>query len=109
MAKKITTRDSKLVIYRLESHKALKAGETYTFSVVASTVASSQYNDPHNEAERLTIFAALEGRERLLKRHVEAWEELWESAILVEGDVGIQRDIRFALYHLYSFAREGTA
>lgn len=90
-------------------HKKLKAGETYRFSLVASTVASSQYNDPHNEAERLTIFAALEGRERLLKKHQEAWVELWESDIIVEGNVDIQRDIRFALYHLYSFARAGTA
>jgi trehalose/maltose hydrolase-like predicted phosphorylase len=97
-------------------HKKMKAGETYRFSVVASAVASSQYNDPHNEAERLTIFAALEGRERLLKRHIAEWEKLWQSDIVVEGDpefsgqaANVTRDIRFALYHLYSFAREGTA
>ncbi|MEO1262552.1 MAG: glycoside hydrolase family 65 protein [Bacteroidota bacterium] len=90
-------------------YKNLKAGETYRFSLVASTVASSQYNDPHNEAERLTIFAALEGRDRLLKRHRQAWDELWKSDIIVEGNVDVQRDIRFALYHLYSFARAGTA
>ena len=90
-------------------YKKLKAGETYRFSLVASTVASSQYNDPQNEAERLTIFAALEGRERLLKRHIAEWEKLWKSDIIVEGDVNVQRDIRFALYHLYSFARAGTA
>ncbi len=90
-------------------YKKMKAGETYRFSIVASTVASSQYNDPQNEAERLTIFAALEGRERLLKRHEAEWEKLWQSDIIVEGDVNVQRDIRFALYHLYSFARAGTA
>jgi trehalose/maltose hydrolase-like predicted phosphorylase len=90
-------------------YKKLKAGETYRFSLVASTVASSQYNDPHNEAERLTIFAALEGRERLLNRHLAEWEKLWQSDIIVEGNTGVQRDIRFALYHLYSFARAGTA
>ncbi len=90
-------------------YKKLKAGETYRFSVVASTVASSQYNDPHNEAERLTIFAMLEGRERLLKHHRQAWDELWKSDIRVEGAPDTERDIRFALYHLYSFARAGTA
>lgn len=89
--------------------KKLKAGETYRFALVASTVASSQYNDPHNEAERLTIFAALEGRERLLNRHLAEWEKLWQSDIIVEGSTDIQRDIRFAVYHLYSFARAGTA
>lgn len=89
--------------------KKLKKGEQYTFSVVASSCASNQYDDPHNEAERLTIFAALEGRERLLKRHLEAWKEIWKSNVTVEGSVDVTRDIRFALYHLYSFSREGTA
>jgi len=42
-------------------HKHLKKGETYRFSVVASATSSERYQDPHNEAERLTIFAKLEG------------------------------------------------
>lgn len=89
--------------------KALRAGETYRFAVVASAVASSQYDDPRNEAERLTIYAMLEGTQRLVRRHEEAWDRLWQSDIRLEGDPAVQRDIRFALYHLYSFARAGTA
>lgn len=89
--------------------KNLAAGTSYTFAVVASAVSSAHYNDPHNEAERLTIFAALEGPDRLLQRHVGEWEELWKSDIVIEGDDRVQRDVRFALYHLYSFVREGTA
>jgi trehalose/maltose hydrolase-like predicted phosphorylase len=90
--------------------KKLAAGESYTFSIVASTCASAHYADPHNEAERLTIFAALEGAERLMQKHREAWQELWDTGnVFVEGDPDTERDIRFALYHLYSFAREGTA
>jgi trehalose/maltose hydrolase-like predicted phosphorylase len=87
----------------------LKAGETYRFSLVASTLSSRQYDDPQNEAERLTIFARLEGRDRLEDRHQQAWDKLWESDIIIEGEVERTRDIRFALYHLYSFARKGTA
>ena len=90
-------------------HKKLKAGESYSFSVVASTCTSAQYEDPHNEAERLNIYAVLEGRQRLYDRHIAAWNELWKSNITVEGDDELTRDIRFALYHLYSFGREGTA
>ena len=91
-------------------HKDLKKGETYQFSIVASSVSSVQYQDPHNEAERLTIFAMLEGSERLRKRHDKAWSELWETGdIEVTGSVDITRDIRSAIYHLYSFARAGTA
>ncbi len=90
--------------------KKLAAGESYTFSIVASTCASAHYTDPHNEAERMTIFAALEGADRLMQKHRDAWQELWDTGnIFVEGDPDTERDIRFALYHLYSFAREGTA
>jgi protein-glucosylgalactosylhydroxylysine glucosidase len=89
-------------------HKKLKAGETYTFSIVSSATATEHFQDPLNEAERLTIFAALEKTERLLSRHRAAWEELWQSDIKIEGDPQAQKDVRFALYHLYSFVREGT-
>ena len=89
--------------------KVLKAGETYTFSVVSSATSTEHYKDALNEAERLTIFAKLEGTERLLMRHQEAWNELWKSDIVIEGDPQVQKDVRFALYHLYSFSREGTA
>ncbi len=90
-------------------NKQMKAGETYRFAVVSSATCSSQYNDPMNEAERLTIFAKLEGTQQLLDHHVEAWNDLWKSDIVIEGDAQTQKDVRFALYHLYSFARAGTA
>jgi protein-glucosylgalactosylhydroxylysine glucosidase len=90
-------------------HKELKAGEKYAFSVVSSATSTAHYKDPHNEAERLSIYAMLEGTERLLSRHESEWSKLWQSDIIIEGNVAEQRDVRFALYHLYAFAREGTA
>ena len=96
-------------LHQAKFYKTLRAGETYRFSLVASTVSSEQYEDPHNEAERLTIFARLEGTERLLQRHQAAWNELWKSDILIDGSVEDQRDVHSMIYHLYSFAREGTA
>lgn len=89
--------------------RTIKAGETYAFSVVGSATSTAHYTDPFNEAERLTIFARLEGTQRLLQRHEAAWQQLWEHDIVIDGDVTAQRDVRAALYHLYSFAREGTA
>ncbi|MBK6931792.1 MAG: glycoside hydrolase family 65 protein [Saprospirales bacterium] len=89
--------------------KKLRAGETYRFSIVGSVISSAHVADAHNEAERLTIFAALERPERLLRRHEAAWDALWQSDITVEGDPEATRDIHFAMYHLYAFAREGTA
>jgi protein-glucosylgalactosylhydroxylysine glucosidase len=89
--------------------KDLKAGETYQFTVVASATSTEHFDDPLNEAERLTIFAKLEGTDRLLQRHRSEWEKLWKSDIVIEGDPQSQLAVRSALYHLYSFAREGTA
>ncbi len=89
--------------------KKLKAGETYRYAVVGSTLSSEHYSDPRNEAERLTVYAKLEGIERLEKAHTDAWQKLWQSDIQIEGDLESQRAVRSALYHLYSFARKGTS
>jgi len=96
-------------MHLMKFNKTLKAGETYRFSVVASATSTENFNDPLNEAERLTIFGKLEGTEHLLQLHEAAWEKLWKSDIVIEGDLQAQKDVRFALYHLYSFAREGTS
>jgi protein-glucosylgalactosylhydroxylysine glucosidase len=88
--------------------KDIKAGETYKFTMVASATSTEHYDDPLNEAERLTIFAKLEGTEKLLAHHEAEWTKLWKSDIQIDGDLQVQKDIRFALYHLYSFVREGT-
>ena len=89
--------------------KNLKAGETYKFSIVGSSITSAHHPDPLNEAERLTIFAKLEGRDRLVKFHNQAWDKLWESDIQIEGDPQAQQDVRSMLYHLYSFSRAGSS
>jgi trehalose/maltose hydrolase-like predicted phosphorylase len=89
--------------------RRLKAGETYRFSVAGSSMTSAHHDDPLNEAERLTIYAKLEGRDRLLQFHEKAWEDLWQSDIVIEGDPQSQQDVRSMLYHLYSFSREGTS
>ncbi|MEM6317817.1 MAG: glycoside hydrolase family 65 protein [Bacteroidota bacterium] len=96
-------------MHLMKFRKKLKAGETYRFAVVGSTISSVHNADPHNEAERLTIFAKLEGMERLEKRHQAAWDELWKSDIQIEGDLESQRAVHSAMYHLYAFARKGTA
>jgi len=89
--------------------RKMKAGETYRFSIAGSSITSAHHDDPLNEAERATIFAKLEGRERLISFHTKAWEELWKSDIIIDGDPQSQQDIHSMLYHLYSFSREGTA
>lgn len=89
--------------------KKIKAGETYNFTIAGSSITSAHHDDPLNEAERATIFAKLEGKERLINFHNKAWNELWKSDIVIEGDPQSQQDIHSMIYHLYSFTREGTS
>ncbi len=88
--------------------KELSAGETYRFSIVSSATSTEHYDDAHGEAERLSVYAMLEGRDRLLNRHNAAWDDLWKSDIIIEGNEQDQLDVRSVLYHLYSFVREGS-
>lgn len=88
--------------------RKMKSGESYRFAIAGSSITSAHHDDPLNEAERLTIFAKLEGRDRLLQLHNKAWDELWKSDIKIEGDPQSQKDVRSMLYHLYSFSREGS-
>ena len=86
----------------------VKTGETYHFSIACSTLTSAQNDDPLNNVERLTLFAVLQGRDRLVAAHKLAWEDLWKSDILIDGDDSTQRDVHSMIYHLYSFVREGS-
>ena len=96
-------------MHLMKFSKKIKAGETYLFSIAGSSITSAHHDDPLNEAERSTIFAKLQGRERLISFHKQAWDELWKSDIIIEGDPQAQQDVHSMLYHLYSFTREGTA
>lgn len=95
-------------MHLMKFNKKMKADGKYSFSIVGSTITSAHHDDPLNEAERLTIFAKLEGRERLVNFHNKAWDELWKSDIQIEGDAQSQQDIHSMMYHLYSFVREGA-
>jgi len=96
-------------MHSMRFSKQLVAGQTYSFSIVGSSITSAQTADPLNEAERLTLFARLQGKNELIKVHTKAWAELWKSDIQIDGDPQAQQDVHSMLYHLYSFSREGTA
>ena len=95
-------------MHLLKFKRKLKAGETYRFSIAGSSITSAHDEDPLNESERLTIFAKLQGTDRLIAFHEKAWSEIWKTDIQVTGDEQSQQDIHSMLYHLYSFTREGT-
>jgi len=96
-------------MHLMKFSKAIKAGQKYSYCIVGSSITSAHHDDPLNEVERLTIFAKLQGRDRLVSFHEKAWSDLWKSDIQIEGDVQSQQDVHSMLYHLYSFAREGNS
>ena len=96
-------------MHLMKFSRKIKAGESYRFSIAGSSITSAHHDDPLNEAERMTITAKLEGRERLIQLHNKAWDEIWKSDIAIEGDAQVQQDIHSMMYHLYSFVREGAA
>ena len=58
--------------------------------------------DPEQAVAQAGLTAAQEaGFERLLREHREAWAKRWQEAdVVIEGDPELQRDVRFALFHL---------
>lgn len=96
-------------LHQMKFSKAIAAGQTYQYAVAGSSITSAHDADPLNQAERLTIFAKLEGRQRLIGFHEKAWDDLWKSDIKIDGDPQAQQDVHSMLYHLYSFTRAGSA
>ena len=70
--------------------------------------SKSDFVDPYNESESQITNAIHEGTDRLMAFHCQLWNELWQGDIRIEGDDDAQRAVRFALFNLYSFGREGT-
>ncbi|RXM41586.1 glycoside hydrolase family 65 protein [Flavobacterium sp. YO64] len=89
--------------------RKIQKGKKYRFVVAGGTCNSKDILDPVNEAERQAIYAFSEGIDNLLDKHKKAWADLWETGdIQIEGDLDAQQRVRFALYNLYSFIREGS-
>lgn len=95
-----------LDVQGIEFEKDIDSLSTFQFSVLASTISSAHLPDPRNESKRLNIYAFLEGPDRLSAKHEQAWNDIWQSDIMIEGDEGAQRWVRSMLYHLYAFSRE---
>ena len=96
-------------MHQISFRKQLTAGRTYKFHVIGSLISSEHTADPFNQAERIVTYARFQKRGELQKKHRQAWADLWESDIIIEGDLQAQKEIRSMLYHLYSFSREGIA
>lgn len=86
----------------------LKKGKPYRFYIVGSLLSEVTHTDVRNELERLSLYCAVEGPERLIRKHTDQWARLWESDIEIEGDPQAQQDVHNMLFNLYGFVREGS-
>ncbi|PKQ46589.1 glycosyl hydrolase family 95 catalytic domain-containing protein [Confluentibacter flavum] len=90
---------------QLSFEKIVKKNASLEFTWTAAQCTTQDFADPQNESERFVIFNLLTPKTDLLKHHFDLWEQLWESDIIIEGDLQTQQDVRLALYHLYAFGR----
>ena len=94
--------------HELSFTKDLKRGGNYQFAWAGAVCTTQDFRDPKSESERMVIFQLLGNKNAVIDRHKELWAKLWEGDIEIDGDLESQRDIRLALYHLYSFARDDS-
>ena len=82
--------------------RTLQKGETVKFALLGTVCSTRDFADPFGESVRQVVYANYEGTDRLLEAHQAAWD------VIIEGDEEAQKHVRFALYNLYSFGREGS-
>ena len=86
----------------------MTSGESVEFCVVGSICTTAEYSDPYSESQRELVYVDRIGVDAVIEGHRRLWERMWESDIIIDGDVQAQKIVRFALYNLYSSCREGT-
>lgn len=91
-----------------EVNVRLKRGETFRTALAGSVCTGNDFLDPYNEADREVILVLHQGLDKIISDHERLWDELWQGDIVIDGDEDAQEVVRMALYHLYSFCREGS-
>lgn len=92
----------------LQFTKKLTAGKTFRFAVAGACGTHRDFIHPANESQRVITTIVCNGLQKTLNGHYAQWDRIWQGDIQIEGDEESQRDVRSALYHLYSFGGEDT-
>jgi len=88
--------------------KKIVKGKSYRFGWAGAVCTTRDFDDPLSESARMVIFIMQGNEDAVIAKHKELWAKLWEGDIVVKGDLQSQRDIRLALYNLYSFSRANS-
>lgn len=87
---------------------SVRRGQTYTFT---KYIAASRQHWGGDAKDDVTLATAARrtGFDTLLARHVAAWNGLWKSDIVIDGDPEVQLAVHSDLYYLLSNTTVGTA
>ncbi len=86
----------------------VKSGETYSFTKFVAVTEGSNEVGVLRESQRQAQLASEQGHDKLLVAHQRAWEDMWKSDILIEGDPEAQQAVHAALFYLISQLRTGS-
>ncbi len=81
----------------------LKKGERIIFTSLFYLDFSTEDGFPRCEKNARRTFTRVfrSNFKSLLRKHIDAWQELWDKAdIVIEGTSDIQKNVRFNIYHL---------
>ena len=77
-------------------------GRTYDFTKFVGVVSSLDSKSPAGEARKIAEEAQEAGYERLRDAHEQAWQRMWRTDIVIQGDGEAQRVVHAAMYYLLS-------
>lgn len=77
-----------------------RAGEEFAATQLSRVATSLEAPEP-----RSLVLQADASYDEIRAKHIEAWEELWQTDIEVEGDPEVQQFARAALFYLWSTVR----
>lgn len=94
--------------HQLSFGRKIGKGEAYNFAWCGAVCSSQDFSDPKGESERMVIYLMRGNKSSAISQHKMLWNALWQGDIVIEGDLESQRDVRLALFHLYSFTRDDS-
>lgn len=80
-------------------------GRTYALHKLVALSTSREAADPARESAALIARLAGRGLAQVLADHAGAWAARWDASdVIIPGDAELQRQVRFAIYHLIGAA-----
>ena len=81
---------------------SLKQGKPGSFRTIAAVVTGAYSSAPDLQAIRVASWGSMIGFDKLQQENRQAWEELWKSRILVDGDESAQKALDAAFFYVHS-------